>query len=161
MRDSGAKTSGGVVTTGPWASMRDGYIAETAIAIDRLIARVERLERREAVFEKQIADLLSHAHQASRFQALAESLRNSRDYKLDEIMRIAKDLRGRLDAVEGPRADFQKITYKTFAAIDGKLTELAARAARNAAVGRRARILGLVALLAAVCVAAAVKYKLV
>jgi hypothetical protein len=136
-------------------------VAETAIAIDRLNARIEGLERREAALEKQIQDLLDHAHQATRFQALAESLRNSRDYKIDEIMRVVKDVRGRVDAMEGPRADFAGLTYKTFAAIDGKLSELSVKRARAAAVGRRVWLAGLVAVVSLAGVAASAAFKLV
>lgn len=161
MRDSGAKTPNSVVATGPWVGARDGYIAETAIAIDRLSAKIERLERREAVLEKQVSDLLDHAHQASRFQALAESLRNSRDYKIDEIMRIVKDLRGRLDAIEGPRGEFAGLSYKTFGAIEQKLAELSSESAREAAAGRRLRVVGLIALVSLAGVAASAALKLV
>jgi hypothetical protein len=159
--ESGGKTPNSVVTTGPWAGARDGYIAETAIAIDRLSARIERLERREVALEKQVADLLDHAHQSTRFQALAESLRNSRDYKLDEIIRMIKDLRGRMDAVEGPRAAFNGLTYKTFAAIDGKLAELSLKSAQETVAGRRVRLVGLVALVSAAGFAASAALRLV
>ena len=92
--DHGAKSSGGVVTAGPW-SARDSYVAETAVTIDRLTAKLERLERREDALKQQVAELQEHAQQSTRFQSLAESLRNSRDYKLDEMVRLVKELRAR------------------------------------------------------------------
>ncbi|WP_072395943.1 hypothetical protein [Hyphomicrobium sp. CS1GBMeth3] len=129
---AGAGSSGsGIVTTGPW-NARDGFVAETAVAIDRLTAKLERLERREEALKGQVSDLLDHAQQAQRFQALAESLRNSRDYKVDEMLRLVKDLRARLDAVEGPRAEFGRITYKSLVDVDRKLAALAATDAREA-----------------------------
>lgn len=129
---AGAGSSGsGIVTTGPW-SLREGFVAETAVAIDRLVAKVERLERREEALKGQVSDLLDHAHQAQRFQALAESLRNSRDYKMDEMLRVVKDMRARLEAVEGPRADYGRVTHKSLVAVDHKLAELAATDAREA-----------------------------
>jgi hypothetical protein len=119
------------VTAGPWTG-RDSYIAETAVTIDRLTAKIERLERQEDALAKRVAELVEHAQQANRFQALAESLRNSKDYKLDETLRLVKDLRGRIGAAEGPRADFNGLTYKSFVAVDRKLTELSAGQAREA-----------------------------
>jgi hypothetical protein len=53
-QDHGAKSSGGVVTAGPW-SARDSYVAETAVTIDRLTAKLERLERREEALKQQVA----------------------------------------------------------------------------------------------------------
>lgn len=125
-QELGARGPGGVVTSGPWAH-RDNYIAETAVTLDRLTAKIERLERREDALKKQVAELIEQAAHASRLQALAESLRNSRDYKLDEVLRQVKDVRNRLDAMEGPRSDFNGLTYKTFAAIDRRLGELSVR----------------------------------
>lgn len=129
-QELGARGPGGVVTAGPWIA-RDSYVAETAVIIDRLTAKIERLERREEVLNAKVAELVEHTQQASRFQALAESLRNSRDYKLDEMVRLAKELRGRIEAIEGPRADYHGLTYKTLAAIDGKLRELSEAKARK------------------------------
>lgn len=117
-----------IVTGGPWTA-RDAYIAETAVTLDRLTAKIERLERQEEALAKRVADLTEHAQQANRLQALAESLRNSRDYKLDEIFRLVKDVRGRVEAIEGPRTEFNTLTHKTFGAIDRKLAELSARKA--------------------------------
>ena len=132
----GARGPGGVVTAGPWVA-RDAYIAETAVAIDRLSAKIERLERREEALAKQVAELIQHAQQTSRFQALMESLRNSRDYKLDEMMRQLKDVRARVETMEGPRADYNSLTYKTFIAVDRKLAEIEVALSRPAPTGRR------------------------
>jgi phage shock protein A len=132
----GAKGPGGVVTAGPW-NVRDSFVAETAVALDRLAAKVERLERREEALKAQVGELLDHAQQTYRFQALAESLRNSRDYKLDEMVRLVKDVRARVEAVEGPRAEFSGLTYKSLVAVDRKLAELAATDAREARLASR------------------------
>lgn len=126
-QEFGAKSSGGVVTAGPWSS-RDSYVAETAVLIDRLAAKIERLERREEALTAKVADLIEHAQQSGRLQALAESLRNSRDYKLDETIRQMKELRGRVDAVEGPRSDYALLTHRSFVAIDRKFAEIAEEA---------------------------------
>lgn len=115
--------SSNVVTGGPWTP-RDAYIAETAVVLDRLTAKIERLERQEELLVRRVAELTEHAQQVNRFQALAESLRNSRDYKLDEVFRMVRDVRGRVEAMEGPRTEFNALTYRTFGSIDRKLAEV-------------------------------------
>lgn len=129
-QDHGAKISG-VVTAGPW-SARDSYVAETAVTIDRLTAKIERLERREDALKQQVAELQEHAQQSTRFQALAESLRNSRDYKLDETVRLVKELRARVESLEGPRGEYGTLTHKSLAEVNRKLAELSAGQVRDA-----------------------------
>jgi len=157
-QELGAKSSGGVVTAGPWIA-RDNYVAETAVTIDRLTAKIERLERREEALAKRVQELVEHAQQSSRLQSLAESLRNSRDYKLDEMIRLVKELRARIDAIEGPRADYGSLTHKSFVAVDRKLAELSAALMRKRRPGVRLRLmvrnlfLGLVAVAAGLTIA--------
>jgi chromosome segregation ATPase len=135
-QDLGTRSPSGVVTTGPWMA-RDAFVAETAVTIDRLLAKVERLERREEALEQRVSELTEGAQQASRLQALSESLRNSRDYKVGELTRQIKDLRARLDSIEGPRTALGSLQFKTLADIDHKLTELAILESRSAAMVRR------------------------
>lgn len=130
-QDIGAKSPSGVVTAGPWSG-RDSYVAETAVTLDRLTAKIERLERNEEVLNRRVAELVENAQQAHRFQALAESLRNSRDYKLDEIIRQVRDARMRVETLEGSRGEYAGLTYKSFVAVDRKLGELSAGQAREA-----------------------------
>jgi phage shock protein A len=154
-QDLGAK-SPNIVTAGPWIG-RDSYIAETAVLIDRLTAKVERLERREDSLNKQVGELIEHAQQTSRFQALAESLRNSREYKVDEMARCLKDAKGRLETIEGPRAAYNGTAFKSIVQIDQKLAELAGWELRARQMERNQRMAGiLVAVAAALFVASAV-----
>jgi chromosome segregation ATPase len=113
----------GVVTTGPWAA-RDSFVAETAIKLDRLQAKIERLEHQGELVKHHVAELVDNAHQANRLQTFEESLRNAREYKIDELLRSAKDAKARLDQIEGSRAVFNNLTYKSFEAVDKKLGEL-------------------------------------
>lgn len=138
-QDLGSRSPSNVVTAGPWTS-RDSYVAETAIAIDRLIAKVERLERREEALEARVAELAEHTQQANRLQALAESLRNSRDYKVDEASRQIRDLRVRLDLIEGPKSVFAALPHKSLADIDRRLSELGAADIAADATQRHLRI---------------------
>lgn len=119
----GTGDKSGVVRAGPWAA-RDSFIAETAIKLDRLQARLDRLQADGDAVKRSMAELMESANQVDRLHAFEESLRNARDYKLDELLRSVKDVKARLDTIEGPRATFPSLTYRSFEAIDRKLGEL-------------------------------------
>jgi hypothetical protein len=119
----GANEQSGVVTPGPWVA-RDGFVADTAVRLDRLQAKIERLEHQGELVKHHMAELMDNAHQASRLQTFEESLRNSREYKIDDLLRCVKDVKGRLDQIEGGRATFNGLTYRSFESIDKKLGEL-------------------------------------
>lgn len=112
-----------VVAQGPWLG-RDGFVAETAVQFDRVQASIARLERELEKSRQMIAQIAEEAGQARRFQSFEETLKNSRDNKLDDLKRGLRDLKARLDAIEGERSTFAGLTYKSFELIDRKLTEL-------------------------------------
>lgn len=118
-----ANDQGAVVTAGPWTT-RDGYVAETSIKLDRLQAKIDRLEHINDALKQDVAALVEKAQQASRFRAFEENLRNAREYKLDELVRSVRDVKARLEQLEGPRTKFAGLTYRSFDAVDKKLIEL-------------------------------------
>ncbi len=69
--------------------------------------------------------MTEEAARARRFQAFEESLKNSRDYKITDMQRGFRDLKSRLDAIEGEKTSFLGLTYKSFCDVDRKLAELA------------------------------------
>lgn len=113
-----------VVTSGPWNS-RDTYVAETAIKIERLHAKLERLERQNEQLKSHVTDLLDNARQASRFQSFTESLRNARELKIETLQRSMKELKTRLDTVEGPANS--ETPLRTFEAVSSELAKLETR----------------------------------
>lgn len=135
-QDLGSRNPSNVVTAGPWMA-RDAYVAETAVTLDRLLAKVERLERREEALNTRVMELTESAQQATRLQALSESLRNSRDYKVGELTRQIKDVRARLDGIEGTRGAAGGLQFRTLADIDRKLGELSALERRTETMARR------------------------
>lgn len=114
-----------VVTQGPWLG-RDGFVAETAVQFDRVQASIARLERELEKSRQSLAEVAEEASRARRFQSFEDSLKNSRDYKLGDLQRGVRDLKARLDAIEGEKSTFVGLTYKSFEAIDKKLSELSA-----------------------------------
>jgi hypothetical protein len=115
---------GTAVANGPWAG-RDGFVAETAVQFDRVNATIARLEREVERSRQTLAEMSEEAGRARRFQAFEENLRNSRDYKITDMQRGFRDLKTRLDAIEGERSTFVGLTYKSFCDVDRKLSELA------------------------------------
>ncbi len=112
-----------MVAQGPWLG-RDGFVAETAVQFDRVQASIARLERELEKSRQLIAEMAEEAGRTRRFQSFEDTLKNSRDYKLGDLQRGLRDLKVRLDAIEGERCTFAGLTYKSFEAIDKKLTEL-------------------------------------
>jgi septal ring factor EnvC (AmiA/AmiB activator) len=114
-----------VVTHGPWLG-RDGFVAETAVRLDKVEGAIAHLER-EAEKAQRVADeLAEEVARVRRFESFEESLRNSRDYKFKENQKAFRDLKARLDAIEGKKSTFVGLTYKSFESIDKKLSELSA-----------------------------------
>jgi hypothetical protein len=146
-----------VVAQGPWLG-RDGFVAETAVQFDRVQASVARLERELEKSRQLIAEMAEEAGRTRRFQSFEDTLKNSRDYKLGDLQRGLRDLKVRLDAIEGERSTFAGLTYKSFEAIDKKLTELNAMqglvARAETSVRRSTMLLIAVAALAFAAIAA-------
>jgi hypothetical protein len=146
-----------VVAQGPWLG-RDGFVAETAVQFDRVQASIARLERELEKSRQLIAEMAEEAGRTRRFQSFEDTLKNSRDYKLGDLQRGLRDLKVRLDAIEGERSTFAGLTYKSFEAIDKKLTELNAMqglvARAETSVRRSTMLLIAVAALAFAAIAA-------
>lgn len=125
-----------MVTQGPWLG-RDGFVAETAVQFDRVNAAIARLERESEKARRALAEMSEETNRSRRFHAFEETLKNARDNKITDLQRGFRDIKSRLDAIEGGRSTFAGLSYKSFEAIDKKLVELATlqaqieRAARN------------------------------
>jgi vacuolar-type H+-ATPase subunit I/STV1 len=114
-----------VVTQGPWLG-RDGFVAETAVQFDRVQASIARIERDLEKTRQSLAEISEEANRTRRFQSFEDTLKNARDNKLAILQRGVHDLKARLDAIEGEKSTFVGLTYKSFEAIDKKLSELSA-----------------------------------
>lgn len=121
----------------------EGFIAETAIKLDRLQAMVSSLEVDTRDSKRVLSDLTDTADRARRMQAFEESLRNAREYKIDEMLRCCRDMKARLDHIEGKRATYMALPHNTFEQINSKLAELSSMKQALEASERRVRINGL------------------
>jgi len=111
--------------SGKWVG-RDGFVAEAAVQFERINGTIARLERELEKSRQTITDMTEEANRTRRFQAFEETLKNSRDYKITDLQRSCKDIKTRLDSIEGDKGSFVGLTYKSFAPIDRKLAELGA-----------------------------------
>lgn len=121
----------------------DGFIAETAIKLDRLQAIVTSLDHETRESKKALSELTDVADRARRTQAFEESLRNAREYKIDEMVRACRDLKSRLDHIEGNRADFMSLPHNTFESLNAKLAELDSMKSSVEASEKRVRMNGI------------------
>lgn len=103
---------------------RDGFIASTAIRLDRLESDAARLHHDMEHARSALLALLESAEQTKRLQTFEESLRNAREYKIDEVLRTTRDLKGRLDRLEGERSTFAGLQYNSFETVNKRLQEL-------------------------------------
>lgn len=110
-------------SSGKWMS-KDSFVAEAAVQFERMSGAIARLERELEQSRKTVTEMTEEANRARRFQAFEVSLENSRDYKITDLQRSCKDIKARLDAIEGDRSSFASLTYKSFAPVDRKLAEL-------------------------------------
>jgi hypothetical protein len=118
---------------------RDGFIADTAIRLDRLETAVERLQRDGELMRNALDALVDHAEQTKRLRAFEESLRNSREYKIEEMVRTSRDLKSRLDRMEGDKSSFAALPLTTWDAVNRRLQELTTLSGQIEASERRVR----------------------
>lgn len=112
-----------LAANGKWVG-KDGFVAEAAVQFERIGGTIARLERELEKSRQTIAEMAEEANRNKRFQSFEVSLENSRDYKITDLQRSCKDLKMRLDGIEGDRSKFAGLTYKSFAPVDRKLAEL-------------------------------------
>ncbi len=111
--------------SGKWIG-HEGFVAEAAVQFDRINGTIARLERELEKSRATVTEMAEEASRLRRFEAFEETLKNSRDYKISDLQRSCKDLKSRLDVIEGDRSTFAGLTYKSFEPVNRKLSELGA-----------------------------------
>lgn len=129
-----------VVTLGPWAG-RDGFIADTAVKIDKIQSSLSNLGEDAERTKSMMMGLKQDLDQHKRLQVFEETLRNGRDYKIEEMQRCARDIKQRLANMEGDRALFSTLPYSSFQSVSAKLQELSLLQSELKASERRVRIM--------------------
>ncbi|KWT67386.1 hypothetical protein APY04_1951 [Hyphomicrobium sulfonivorans] len=109
--------------SGKWIA-HEGFVAEAAVQFDRINGTVARLERELEKARATIAEMTEEVHRSHRLAAFDQSLENSRNYKISELQRSGRDLKTRVERMEGDRKAYSNVTYKSFVDMDRKLAEL-------------------------------------
>jgi hypothetical protein len=105
---------------------RDSFVAQTAVKLDQLQASVRIITRNVEQLAAKVVEM-QDACAFARWNALEQSEKHSRDSKLQETLRCCRELKARVDRIEG-RTGGDYHAYTSFEAISRKLAELERRA---------------------------------
>ena len=105
------------------ASERDNFVAETAVKLDQLQASHRVMAREVADLVSRITKIEDVAGQDHRLHAFQQSHQRAKEDTIDEVARVCRDLKARLDRIEA-RSDGDYHTYNSFEAVSRKLGEL-------------------------------------
>ncbi len=101
---------------------RDSFVAETASKVEQLQATLRLVSRDMGQLAGKVAELQQAAEQDQRWQAFQQNDKRCKEAKLDELLRGCRDLKARLDRIEGRSGgDFH--AYNSFEAVSRKLGE--------------------------------------
>lgn len=103
---------------------RDSFLADTAVRLDRLEALTSRLQQESEQARAAVLALVESSEQAERLRSFDTSLKNARDYKMDEIVRSTRSLTDRIDRIEGRRNGATEQSLNSFEAVNKRLQEL-------------------------------------
>jgi hypothetical protein len=123
LRTGKAIDSQGIIEPPVSTPERDDFIAETAVKFDQLQAGYRILAREVSELAAKVAEIHETAGQDHRLHAFQQSQRRLKEDKLEEVARICRDLKARLDRIEA-RATGDYHAYNSFEAVSRKLEEL-------------------------------------
>lgn len=120
-------------------SPRDTFVASTAVKLEHLQAVIARLEREADEARALISNLAETVEQNHRFYTFQQNEKRLKELRVDELLRCVKDVKARVDRIEGadlPVVDFSKTTFE---AVNHRIGEIARKQARveDALLGAR------------------------
>jgi predicted RNase H-like nuclease (RuvC/YqgF family) len=102
---------------------RDPFVADVSIKLDQIRGEVRALGREIEAAKRSITELRADTDRNYRFSTFQDTEQRSRFGKLDELAKRYKEMKGRVDSLEGQtEGDYH--SYRNFAAVSKKLTEL-------------------------------------
>lgn len=111
---------------------RDAFVAATAIHIEHLEETIrhlqeyiQRLEKDGEATRTLLSDLAETVEQNRRFQLFQYNEKRIKELRIGQILRSWKEIKERLDRIEGPERPLGVLREATFAAVNECLTELA------------------------------------
>lgn len=101
---------------------RDSFVAETAVKVDQLQIEIRALARDLAEVKRQIGEVSQETERNYRFSTFQESEQHARFSKFEDLSRRFSDMKTRLDAIDGSRANTRPL-FTNFEAISQRLAE--------------------------------------
>ncbi len=136
---------------------RDTFVASTAVKLEHLQAIVVRLEREAEETKALVSDLAETVEQNHRFYTFQQNEKRMKELRVDELLRCCKEIKARIDRIEGRDQPVVNFRETTFEAVNKRLSELAQNQTRleraSLAVRRNALLLlgGIFATLVVLC----------
>lgn len=131
------------IDTGPraevpvWALVaRDAQVTELAIKVDRLQRQLETANSELSLVRQSLAQALDEADLMRRREVLIETQNRMRLEKQDGTLRLVREVKQRLDAIEARRGGNYH-GYATFEAVSIRLTELGELEKKMSVLARR------------------------
>ena len=104
---------------------RDNFVAATAVKLEQLQAIVARVEREVDETRALYSELSEKAEQNHRFYAFQQNEKRMKELRLDELLRSCKEIKQRLDRIEGTDRPVVNFSETTFESVNKRITELA------------------------------------
>lgn len=125
-------------------SPRDTFVASTAVKLEHLQTAIARLEREADEARALISSLAETVEQNHRFYTFQQNEKRLKELRVDELLRCVKDVKSRLDRIEGadlPAVDFSNTTFE---AVHHRIGEIARKQARIEAALTGIRLYGVI-----------------
>lgn len=102
---------------------RDAFVADMAIKLDQAQKEVRALAREVETVKKSVGEIREDTDRNYRFSSFQEGEQRARSQKVDDIFRRFRDLKARLDSIDGNRkGDFQ--SFESLESLSKRITEL-------------------------------------
>lgn len=111
-------------------SARDNFVASTAVKLEQLQAVVARVERDTEETRTLIRELAESVEQNHRFYTFQQNEKRTKELRLDDLLRCCKEIKQRLDRIEGTDRPVVNFSETTFEAVNKRITELAEKQSR-------------------------------
>jgi hypothetical protein len=102
---------------------RDAFVTDMAIRLDQVQNEIKALAREFESAKRTIAEIREDTDRNYRFSSFQDGEQRARSQKVEDILRRVRNLKTRLDAIDGKReGDFQ--SFDSLESISKRLTEL-------------------------------------
>jgi hypothetical protein len=102
---------------------RDAFVTDMVIKLDQMQIEIKALARDFEATKRTVGEIREDTDRNYRFSAFQDGEQRARNTKYEEMVRRFKDLKTRLDAIDGKRSgDYQ--SFESLESVSKRLTEL-------------------------------------